>query len=357
MLSAGEEPDLGKIFAPFANARAILIAVSGGPDSMALLAMAARWARRARRPRIEAATVDHQLRPQSRDEAQLVAHFAEKLGVPHHTLVWSGEKPKTRLQERAREARYALLEACAKEIGADVLLTAHHADDQAETVLFRLLRGSGIAGLAGMAAVTHRGNLIHGRPLLELPKTALVDMCAREAIDFVRDPSNEDPRFARTALRRLAPLLAAEGLGAPEFARLAARAARLDAALDYLIGKALAGMVRAPDQTTADLSELREAPREIFTRLLAAEISRLTGAKPRLDRAEALGERIARALHRRESLHATLGGALVSVDDDGLFSLAPEGPRKRGYVHASGTFSRAGGEIGPVRLGKPGRES
>jgi hypothetical protein len=91
--------------------------------------------------------------------------------------------------------------------------------------------------------------------------------------------------------------------------------------------------------------------------LLAAEISSLTGAKPRLDRAEALGERIARALHRRESLHATLGGALVSVDDDGLFSLAPEGPRKRGYVHASGTFSRAGGEIGPVRLGKPGRES
>ena len=141
MLRPGEEPDPAALLAPYAEEPAILIAVSGGPDSMALLWLAARWARFAGRPRVEAATVDHGLRPEARAEAQMVARAAKQWGVRHHILPWRGEKPVTRMQERARAARYALLEACAHRIGARVVLTAHHADDQAETVLFRLLRG------------------------------------------------------------------------------------------------------------------------------------------------------------------------------------------------------------------------
>ncbi|HXZ18039.1 MAG TPA: tRNA lysidine(34) synthetase TilS, partial [Roseiarcus sp.] len=139
------------LIAPLATPKATLIAVSGGPDSTALLLMAAEWAAR-RGARVFAATVDHGLRPESAAEAAGVALLSAKLSVPHATLVWSGAKPATRLQERAREARYRLLLAHAEKIGADRIATAHHLDDQAETVLFRLLRGSGVSGLKGMGA-------------------------------------------------------------------------------------------------------------------------------------------------------------------------------------------------------------
>ena len=147
--------DIEALFAPLGRARTLLIAVSGGPDSTALLLMAAEWARRRGRTRIEAATVDHGLRPESAEEAKAVAALCARLGVAHRILQWKGAKPASRLQERAREARYRLLVDHAKAIGADALLTAHHADDQAETVLFRLLRGSGVAGLRGMELDDH----------------------------------------------------------------------------------------------------------------------------------------------------------------------------------------------------------
>jgi tRNA(Ile)-lysidine synthase len=158
-------------FAPLAEAKALLLAVSGGPDSTALLLMAQAWAaRRGGVPRLEAATVDHGLRPESADEARAVAALCEKLAIPHHTLLWQGEKPKTRLQERAREARYALLAQCAKAAGADVIVTGHHLDDQAETALFRLMRGSGVAGLRGMSAQSARDGVTIARPLLGFPR-------------------------------------------------------------------------------------------------------------------------------------------------------------------------------------------
>src|ERR1700678_1902260 len=113
------------ILAPVAEA-ALLLAVSGGPDSTSLLVMAASWARRRGGPRIEAATVDHGLRAEGADEARAVADLCRKLGVPHQTLIWRGEKPMTRLQERARDARYALLADYARAIGAEIVVTAHH---------------------------------------------------------------------------------------------------------------------------------------------------------------------------------------------------------------------------------------
>ncbi len=156
---------------------------------------------------------------------------AHTLRVPHATLVWEGEKPAARLQERAREARYDLLTAEARRVGAGVIVTAHHLDDQAETVLFRLMRGSGLAGLAGMAARTRRGEVEIARPLLGLGKAELVAFCEARGLAYVSDPSNENPRFARPRLRRLAGALAAEGLDAPALARLARRAAVAEAAL------------------------------------------------------------------------------------------------------------------------------
>src|SRR4051812_29251127 len=123
------------------------VAVSGGPDSLALLLLAAR----ARPGLVEAATVDHALRPESAGEAAFVAELCGRLAVPHEilTVEWE-EKPETAIQERARIARYRLLGRWAKERGLTALATAHHLDDQAETFLMRLARGAGVKGLAGM---------------------------------------------------------------------------------------------------------------------------------------------------------------------------------------------------------------
>ena len=184
---------LAALFAPLAGRRALL-AVSGGPDSLALMRLAARWLveGQAAGASLYVATVDHGLRPGSREEAEAVAGWAEAVGLPHSILTWQGAKPRSRIQERARTVRYALLGAHARELGADYLLTAHHADDQAETILFRLLRGSGLAGLAGMSSEIMLGNIRLYRPLLTYSKKMLINYC--EAFDqpYFRDPSNEN---------------------------------------------------------------------------------------------------------------------------------------------------------------------
>src|SRR5271156_5679651 len=196
--------------------------------------MAAEWAKRRRKTRIEAATVDHGLRAESADEAKGVAALCARLGVGHRVLQWKGVKPTSRLQERAREARYRLLVDHAKAIGADALLTAHHADDQAETVLFRLLRGSGLAGLRGMDLTTTRDGMTIARPLIGLRKRDLIAFAVARGAPFVDDPSNADPRFARTRLRALLAQLGEEGLGAEALDRLARRAGETEHALAHL---------------------------------------------------------------------------------------------------------------------------
>ena len=139
------------LFADLASVPALILAVSGGPDSTALLWLAARWrARRKRGPRLIVVTVDHGLRPESAREALAVKRLARALKVEHRTLRWTGRKPKTGIQEAAREARYRLLSGAACQAGARHILTAHTLDDQAETILFRMARGSGVSGLAGM---------------------------------------------------------------------------------------------------------------------------------------------------------------------------------------------------------------
>ena len=203
--------EIETLFAPLSAARGVLLAVSGGPDSVALMLLAAAWARPGT-PKLAVATVDHGLREGSRGEAEAVAAWAQSLGLPHQILSWDGEKPKTRIQERARAARYDLLFRHARALGADHVLTAHHADDQAETILFRLLRGSGVAGLAGMPVAARHGEIVHLRPLLAYPKAALVELCEARGQAYFRDPSNEDLGFARTRLRRLLRLLAEEEL-------------------------------------------------------------------------------------------------------------------------------------------------
>ncbi len=185
-------------FAPFESQPVIAVAVSGGPDSLALLLLVDRWARDQGGAAL-ALTVDHGLRPDSAAEAAQVGAWAKARGIAHAVLPWTGDKPQTGIQAAARQARYRLLtEACAAR-GILHLAIAHHADDQAETVLFRRERGSGPAGLAGMTAARSLGAVRMIRPLLGWPKSALTQTCRHFGQDFVEDPSNRSDRFARTA--------------------------------------------------------------------------------------------------------------------------------------------------------------
>jgi tRNA(Ile)-lysidine synthase len=187
-------------FDPFEPRPLIAVAVSGGPDSMALVHLIDRWAR-ARGGAAIGLTVDHGLRQESGGEALRVGAWLAARGVAHRILRWSGDKPASGIQQAARMARYRLLAQACGELGILHLALAHHADDQAETVLFRRDRGSGEDGLAGMAASRSLGAARLIRPLLGWRKADLIATCAALAQDFLDDPSNKSPRFARAALR------------------------------------------------------------------------------------------------------------------------------------------------------------
>jgi len=332
--------DARALFAEFRHAPAVVLAVSGGPDSLALMWLAARWRRALKRgPRLVAVTVDHGLRPEAAREAREVKRLAASLGLEHRTRRWTGPKPKTGLPAAARAARYRLLAEAARAHGASHVLIAHTRDDQAETVLMRLSRGSGIAGLAAMMRRAVRDDVILARPLLDLPKARLVATLMKAGIPFADDPTNRDPRFTRPRLRALMPALASEGADARNLARLAARLARANAALDIFASGAeryLAQTDPAPDDAGFDLAAFRALADEVRVRLLLRAVNRVGHEGPaELGKVEALVEAMDRAARDatrgrdagRVRLKQTLAGAVISVVS-GRIRIAPAPPRR-----------------------------
>ena len=252
------------------------IAVSGGPDSLALLLLAAA----ARTGLVEAATVDHGLRAESRVEAEMVARICAELRVPHEILAveWS-EPPSSAIQERAREARYRLLAGWLVERKLKALATAHHADDQAETILMRLNRGSGLRGLAGMRAtsVVPGSRLPLLRPLLSWQRAELEQLCAAAGLEPAVDPSNSDDQFERVRIRKA--LADAAWLSPEALARSAAHLASADDALGWVAeGLALARVTDDADGLQVDADGL---PLELQRRLLLIAFARFHAAEPR----------------------------------------------------------------------------
>jgi len=332
-----------RLFADWKAAPAIVLAVSGGPDSIALMWLAARWRRAlARGPRLLAVTVDHGLRAEAAAEARDVKRLARILDLPHRTLRWTGAKPRTGLPAAAREARYRLLAQAARAHGATHVLTAHTRDDQAETLLMRMLRGSGIAGLAAMARESEREGVRLARPFLSVSKSQRIATLKKAKIDFADDPTNRDLNFTRPRIRTLMPVLATEGGDASNLARLASRIARANAAVEilvdgaerYLALKGRDALHPGIGAKTFDAKAFAAMPEEIRLRLLLRAIDRFGHEGPaELGKVETLLSALDRVAAKKTAgrgakLKQTLAGALVSLID-GQIRVEPAPPRRR----------------------------
>jgi tRNA(Ile)-lysidine synthase len=342
------DDELDRLFAVFPSDGRVILAVSGGADSTALMLLAQRWrSRRAQGPDLVVTTVDHGLRPGSRDEAERVAALARALGLPHQLLTWTGAKPSTGIEVAAREARYALLVGYAGQCGAAWLALAHTLDDQAETVLMRLAAGSAPAGLAGMRARETRAGVSLLRPLLGIRKARLVATLQHAGIGWSEDPTNADEGFARARLRGARGALAREGLTPERLARLAQRMARYE---DVVAGGAQAAreVIRHPERPARlNGAALAAVPEELALRVLAAEIRDTVGGRDRgpqptrLHRLEALWSELRPALLAGHHAKRTLGGALITVEPDRSVSITRAPPR-RGKPSAVAAGARKG---------------
>ncbi len=291
-LSAREfERTLAPLFESAEPDATIAVAVSGGADSLALALLADGWARRHRR-KLVALTVDHGLRPESKQEAAQVHRWLTGRGIAHHCLRWRGPKPAANLQAAARQARYGLLRRWCRRHGVRQLLLAHQLEDQAETFLIRAGRGSGVDGLAGIAPVSEGFGMTLIRPLLGVPRVRLEATLRAAGQPWIDDPSNRDPRFLRSRVRAALALLAPDGLAASRFADTAARMAQVRAALDVATGELARRAVNLEPGGYAwlDAGVLSAAPVEIGQRLLVRLLMAIGGAElpPRLERLERL---------------------------------------------------------------------
>jgi tRNA(Ile)-lysidine synthase len=276
------------------------VAVSGGGDSIALMHLLADWARAAKAAPPLVLCVDHGLRPESAGEASTVARWARKAGLKSEILRVAGKKPKSDIEAWARQARYRLMAESLIRHRLTSLYLAHHQDDQAETFLLRLGRGSGLDGLSAMRKLSPfplpgHENLVLARPLLEVPRTALRETLEDRGQDWLEDPMNAEARFARSRMRALLPALAEAGVSTARISQAAAHLARAREALELATAAVLARACRLVDGVLLlDPVALAAAPREIGLRGLAALLKSVSGEsyRPRFDSLERLFDRI-----------------------------------------------------------------
>ena len=303
------------------DAMRVGVAVSGGPDSLALLLLAAA----ASRGRVQAATVDHGLRPENAEEARFVAGVCEELGVPHAILSAGPPAAGGSVQARARALRYRLLADWAERGGLSHVATAHHADDQAETLLMRLARGSGLPGLAGIrgARPLSQGSGVRlVRPLLGWRRADLVAVVEAAGLNAVDDPSNRAPEFDRTRFREL--LQASGDLDPARLADAASHLADCEAALAWAADAAWSLRAVQGEGIEIDIAGL---PREIVRRLTRRAIATIRAERGLTGEWREDGlDRLLATLGAGG--RATLAGVLCSGGAQWCFRLAA--PRRQG---------------------------
>lgn len=362
-LPLGWSGRLGALFSPVARAPALGLAVSGGPDSLALMLLAAAWAAQTPgAPRLVVYSLDHGLRGEAAAEVAFVLEAARRLGLEARGLRWDGAKPASGVQAAARAARYWLIGRAMRADRVPLLLTAHHRDDQAETVLMRLAHGSGLGGLRGMDAFATVEGVPVFRPLLDVPRTDLAAVVAAAGLSPVADPSNADLHYERVRWRAALPELAALGLDAARLSAFARRAGEADAALGAWADKAFAEHVTIDDFGAAQLpaAALAGLPRAVAVRLLSSVLSDVGGAqKP--DALSAV-ERLHDALGAGPLRGATLLGCAVSrhgadlwfVREPGRRAPAPSALAPAATLVWDRRFVIANGSPGPLTVKRAG---
>ena len=284
----------------------IAVGVSGGADSLALALSLHEQGKK-----IIALTVDHGLRPESKNEAEYVASIMQKFGIEHHILTWDGEKPQTGVEEAARQARYNLLFEFCKKHGIKYLATGHHRRDQAETFLLRLSRGSGVFGLSGILPLSERNGITIIRPQLDASPDELKQYLKAKNVSWVEDPMNDITDFVRVKIRKFLPQLQNIGIDEVKLAQTAAILQHTREFLQDLCDKFVSDYVRWFGNKVASISlqNLADCDEEI-TRLVLGELIRSIGGGNYSPEAESVHRIIAEGENFKG---CTLGGCELEV--------------------------------------------
>jgi len=319
------------------------VAVSGGGDSMALMTLLCVHARQRGYRLPIVLTVDHGLRRSSAKDAKTVAAWAKRLGLSTTVLKWRGKKPKSGVEAAARQARYRLMGDFLRKQEIGTLFVGHNQDDQAETFLLRLARGSGLDGLAGMRPrapwpVEGFPELDLARPLLGLGREGLRAYLAAKGQDWLEDPMNQDCAFDRVKVRKAASALAQAGLTSARIAAAAAHLARARESLEVMTAAVLARAVRRQENGSVllDPAAMAAAPREVGLRTLASVLMAVGGEgyRPRFESLERLYGQIAGdGLGGGATLHGCRIRPLGNRAKDFapfVLVVTPESPRKTG---------------------------
>jgi tRNA(Ile)-lysidine synthase len=314
------------------------VAVSGGSDSIALMQLLNAWARAAKLAPPAVLIVDHGLREGSTADARAVVRAARALRLKARILAWQGTKPAGNIEAAAREARYRLMGDWCRANGVRTLYLGHTSDDQAETFLLRLARGTGLDGLSGMAAIApwpipDFAGLSVARPLLTFERAALRTWLTDSGTAWRDDPTNADPRFARNRIRAVWPVLEEAGLTKARIVDATAHLARARTALETATKELLANStVPNADRVVIDVTALRLAPREVGLRALAAMLTNVTNApyRPRFERLESLFDALISDGFKARTLHGCrIGPAPQAMAIFGANSMLIERERGR----------------------------
>ncbi|MFP4097629.1 MAG: tRNA lysidine(34) synthetase TilS [Alphaproteobacteria bacterium] len=305
----------------------VAVAVSGGADSMVLChALLEYVAAYSPKTHVYVLSVDHRLRSEAADEVLFVGQQVGALPCSsHHILVWDGgAAQETRIEEQAREARYGLLFDFMAEHGIGHLFVGHHQNDQAETFLFRLAKGSGLDGLAGMSVLSEMSyeacDFVLCRPLLGEGKAEIEEYAALCSIPYIKDPSNDDERYARVRLRNSMEVLAAEGLSSKRLSVTAKRLERARNALDYYVDREYKNLLLSTDadRVVLDCKKLAGLPYEVVIRIVLKSMAVLHGEAggygPRLSRVEDLCHDL--ICSKKSFRKRTLGGVIFEKKNE-----------------------------------------
>jgi tRNA(Ile)-lysidine synthase len=282
--------------ASFADAWPGAVAVSGGGDSVALMLLFANWAKASKRAKPIVLTVDHGLRGDSAADAQKVVLWAKAADLPVQVLRWKAAKPNSDIEAAARDARYRLMGKWCRKHRIAQLYVGHTLEDQAETFLLRLGRGSGLDGLSAMRATAHLPvagleEITLVRPLLEFHREQLRDYLRARSQNWLEDSMNNDPRFARSRVRALLPVLEGAGIPAQRIAAAAHHLSRARTALEHETASFLASYCRFTENGVLfDGEALGKLPSELGLRALARMLTKVSGEsyRPRFERLQRL---------------------------------------------------------------------